>query len=465
MNLKPYPKYKDSGIEWLGEVPEGWEVKKLKYVAHVEMGQSPESDFYNKDGNGVPFLQGNADFKEIYPQPQVWTIEGNKYSKKDDILISVRAPVGEINISDNRYAIGRGLVALRFCEKFNFKFYYYLFNKAKNYFDSVSTGTTYTSVSTDDIKNISVVVPPKEHQITIATFLDQKTAKIDKLIKKNETLVELLKEKRQASISHAVTKGIPPHPNPLPRGERGLLHCPAPLMGGGEGEGVKRDLKMKDSGIEWIGEIPEGWEVKKLKYVSVVNPEALGESTPLDFEIKYVDISNVNEEGLINNPELMSFSDAPSRARRIIKKGDVIVSTVRTYLKAIAYFSNPESNMIVSTGFAVLRATKTMLPKFLYYFVRANFFVDSIMANSVGVSYPAINSSVLSGLTVLLPDKNEQTAIADYLDKETKNIDKTIQKIQTQIATLKEYRQALISNVVTGKVRVYDCNLQGKRIK
>ena len=87
------------------------------------------------------------------------------------------------------------------------------------------------------------------------------------------------------------------------------------------------------------------------------------------------------------------------------------------------------------------------------------------MANSVGVSYPAINSSVLSGLTVLLPDKNEQTAIADYLDKETKNIDKTIQKIQTQIATLKEYRQALISNVVTGKVRVYDCNLQGKRIK
>ena len=110
--------------------------------------------------------------------------------------------------------------------------------------------------------------------------------------------------------------------------------------------------------------------------------------------------------------------------------------------------------MIVSTGFAVLRATKTMLPKFLYYFVRANFFVDSIMANSVGVSYPAINSSVLSGLTVLLPDKNEQTAIADYLDKETKNIDKTIQKIQTQIATLKEYRQTLISNVVTGKVKV-----------
>ena len=454
MNLKPYPKYKDSGIEWLGEVPEEWEVKRLKYVAHVEMGQSPNSDFYNKDGNGVPFLQGNADFKEIYPEPQVWTTEGNKYSQINDILISVRAPVGEINISDNRYAIGRGLTALRFSEKSCFKYYYYLFAAAKNYFDSISTGTTYSAISTDDVKNISVAVPLLKKQIQIAIFLDQKTVKIDELLKKNETIVELLKEKRQASISHAVTKGIPPHPNPLPRGERELLHFPPPLMGGGEGEGVKRDLKMKDSGIEWIGEIPEEWGVKRLKYVSVVNPEALSESTPLDFEIKYVDISNVNEEGLINNPELISFSDAPSRARRIIRQNDVIISTVRTYLKAIAYLSNPESNFIVSTGFAVLRATKTILPKFLYYFIRSNFFVDSIMANSVGVSYPAINSSVLAGLPVLLPCKNEQTTIADYLDIETKKIDKAINKTQFQIQKLKEYRQALISNVVTGKVRV-----------
>jgi len=136
MNLKPYPKYKDSGIEWLGKIPVGWGVKKLKYVADIEMGQSPDSDFYNKDGNGVPFLQGNADFKEIYPQPQVWTTEGNKYSKKDDILISVRAPVGEINISDNRYAIGRGLVAIGFNEKSDFKYYYYFFTIAKNYCNS-----------------------------------------------------------------------------------------------------------------------------------------------------------------------------------------------------------------------------------------------------------------------------------------------------------------------------------------
>ena len=434
MNLKPYPKYKDSGIEWLGEVPEGWKVRKLKYVAHVEMGQSPESAFYNKVGNGVPFLQGNADFKEIYPQPQVWTTEGNKYSKKDDILISVRAPVGEINISDNRYAIGRGLTALRFSERFCFKYYYYLVTAAKNYFDSISTGTTYSAISTDDVKNISVIVPLLEKQLRIATFLDHKTTKIDKLIKKNETLVELLKEKRQAIISHAVTKGIPPHP-PLEKGEWG-------------------DLKMKDSGIEWLREIPEGWEVKRLKYVANVNPEALIENINPAYELKYVDISNVGEEGLINKPEIMLFEDAPSRARRIIRQNDVIVSTVRTYLKAIAYFSNPDSNLIVSTGFAVLRVSDAVLPKLLYYFVRSDFFVESIMANSVGVSYPAINSSVVAGLPILVPPKNQQSEIIKFLDKETKKYDDLMKKILSQIDALKEYRQALISNVVTGKVRV-----------
>lgn len=205
MHLKPYPKYKDSGIEWLGEIPEGWEVKRLKYAAYVEMGQSPDSDFYNKDGEGIPFLQGNADFEEIYPQPQVWTTAGNKYSKKNDILISVRAPVGEINISDTRYTIGRGLAAIRFNEKSCFKYYYYLFTVAKNYFDSIATGTTYSAISTDDVKNIVVTVPLIEEQTAIAAFLDHKTAKIDELINKIQFQNKLLKEYRQALISNVVT--------------------------------------------------------------------------------------------------------------------------------------------------------------------------------------------------------------------------------------------------------------------
>ena len=445
MNLKPYPKYKDSGIEWLGEVPEGWEVKKLKYVAHVEMGQSPESDFYNKDGNGVPFLQGNADFKEIYPQPQVWTIEGNKYSKKDDILISVRAPVGEINISDNRYAIGRGLVALRFCEKFNFKFYYYLFNKAKNYFDSVSTGTTYTSVSTDDIKNISVVVPPKEHQITIATFLDQKTAKIDKLIKKNETLVELLKEKRQASISHAVTKGLAPN------------------------------AKMKDSGIEWIGEIPEGWEVKRLKHlagndISAVQTGPFGAqlhaSDYIDEGVPLILIRNVNNLWIDDsNIPKISEEKATSLSMYRLQEGDIIFSRVGS-IGRIALVTKREEGWLISGQMLRIRISNPKLNNhFLLYVADSNLVSEFIEFKSVGSTRDSINTDILRNVCIPLPSLLEQKAIIQYIETTTANIDSLIQKILSQIAVLKEYRQALISNVVTGKVRVYDCNLQGKRIK
>ena len=411
MNLKPYPKYKDSGIEWLGEVPEGWEVKKLKYVAHVEMGQSPESDFYNKDGNGVPFLQGNADFKEIYPQPQVWTIEGNKYSKKDDILISVRAPVGEINISDNRYAIGRGLVALRFCEKFNFKFYYYLFNKAKNYFDSVSTGTTYTSVSTDDIKNISVVVPPKEHQITIATFLDQKTTKIDDLIKKNETLVELLKEKRQAIISHAVTKGLDPNAN------------------------------MKNSGVEWIGEIPQGWEVKRLKF----NLQLLTEKT--DRRENPVALENI-ESWLGEYKETESEFQGEGVA---FKKGDILFGKLRPYL-AKAWLANFSGEAI--GDFFVMRPSLDIDGRFAVYQILNKEFISIVDGSTFGAKMPRVSWDFMANLRLPTPHIVEQHAIADYIGRETGKIDATIQKILSQIATLKEYRQTLISNVVTGKVRV-----------
>ena len=439
--MKRYPKYKDSGIEWLGEVPEEWEVKKLKWIARLEYGSSLSEEA--REGGSVHVFGSNGIVGE----------HSKSITDKPVIIIGRKGSYGKISYSDvpcfpidTTYYIDPCLT------KGNIRWLYYVLSSMA--LDEITFDTGVPGLSREFAYGKIVPFPSKNEQTAIANFLDHKTAKIDELIKKNETLVELLKEKRQAIISHAVTKGIPPHPNPLPRGERGLLHFPPPLMGGGEGEGVKRDLKMKDSWIEWRGEVPVGWEVKRLKYVANVNPEALGETIPLDYEIRYVDISNVNEEGLIDESELMLFGDAPSRARRIIKKEDVIVSTVRTYLKAIAYFPMSESNLIVSTGFAVLRVSNIIKAKLLYYFVRSDFFVESIMANSVGVSYPAINSSVLAGLPILVPPKNQQSEIIKFLDKQTKKYNDLMKKILSQTATLKEYRQALISNVVTGKVRV-----------
>ncbi|MDX9799458.1 MAG: restriction endonuclease subunit S [Bacteroidales bacterium] len=150
----------------------------------------------------------------------------------------------------------------------------------------------------------------------------------------------------------------------------------------------------------------------------------------------------------------MFFQDSPSRARRITKKGDTIISTVRTYLKTICYLEKFQDNLIVSTGFAVLNPNKSIESKYLYYSILSEYFVQSTISLSKGVAYPAINPSDLGGIYVLQPKIEEQQEIVNYLDKQTSKIDKAIQKIQQKINLLEEYKKSLIHHVVTGKADV-----------
>ena len=212
----------------------------------------------------------------------------------------------------------------------------------------------------------------------------------------------------------------------------------------------------KDSGVEWLGEIPEHWEVKRLKYATGINQEVLLESTDPDYMLKYVDISTVDSYGAILDAQEMSFENAPSRARRIVRHGDTIISTVRTYLRAIGLIAHPPENLIVSTGFAVLRPISEMNAKFLWRLVQSDEFVNTVVAYSEGVGYPAINPGRLGNLFTWLPPLSEQHAIADYLDHETAKIDALISRIREGIEKLKEYSTALISAAVTGKIDVRD---------
>ena len=206
--------------------------------------------------------------------------------------------------------------------------------------------------------------------------------------------------------------------------------------------------KYKPSGIEWIGDVPKHWKVKRLKHSASINDEALSETTDPDFEMSYVEISSVNQIRGIVAVQKVTFEDAPSRARRVVRDGDTIVSTVRTYLRAIAPVSNAPSNMIVSTGFAVVRPRR-VLPAFLSYALRESGLIDAIVARSVGVSYPAVNASEIGTLPIPLPGKDEQQAIAGFLDRETAKINALVTKKRTLIERLKEKRAALISRAVT----------------
>jgi type I restriction enzyme S subunit len=211
---------------------------------------------------------------------------------------------------------------------------------------------------------------------------------------------------------------------------------------------VTRAADYADSGVDWLGVLPAHWVVKPIKAVATLNDEVLSEATPPDSEIEYVEISDVAAgRGILGSTSLL-FEAAPSRARRRVADGDIIVSTVRTYLRAIASVENPPDNMVVSTGFAVIRP-RTIDPTFLAYALEMDGFINQVIARSVGVSYPAINASELVRLPVPVPPSHEQTTIAAFLDRETGKIDALVEAQQRLINLLKEKRQAVVSRAVT----------------
>ena len=238
MKYQAYPDYKDSGVEWFGSVPAPWISTRLKFEALINMGQSPNSDDCNQDGFGLPFLQGNAEFGDRSPSPKQYCDIPRKIATEGQLLFSVRAPVGALNIADQKYGIGRGLCAIASNERIASDFLWWLIPVVKSELNSVSTGSTFEAVSVEQVENVVFFRPSIFEQEKIANFLDNETTKIDTLIEKQQQLIKLLKEKRQAVISHAVTKGLNPN------------------------------VPMRDSGVEWLGEVPEHWKVKRLKNTS-----------------------------------------------------------------------------------------------------------------------------------------------------------------------------------------------------
>lgn len=434
--FKPYPKYKDSGVEWLGKIPHNWQTIECKFAYSIQLGIMLQPKPNSEDDVLVPYFKAinvkwervdDGDLDEMWASPA----DLIKYKiTKGDLLVSEGGEVGRAGMvvdALNICIIQNALHRVR-SNRNSVKYLMYMLKVSAyaGWIDIICNKSTIAHFTGEKFGWLKIALPTIKDQFEIATFLYRETARIDSLITKKERQIELLQEKRAALISHAVTKGLDP------------------------------SAPMKDSGIDWLGEIPEEWKLKRLKYVATVNDDALGENSDPEYEILYVDISSVDSINGITHKEAISFEEAPSRARRIVKDGDIIISTVRTYLRAISPVKNPEKNLIVSTGFAVIRPKKDLTSGFAAYALRSQYFVDSVVSNSVGVSYPAINACELMTLKIDLPSLNLQYEIATYLDHETGKIDSLISKIQLSIEKLREYRTALISAAVTGKIDVRD---------
>jgi type I restriction enzyme S subunit len=427
--MKPYSKYKNTQVSWLGQIPEHWEVKKVKYLFNEQDKRSltgSEDLLSVSQYTGVTKKSDKVANGDSLTNAK--TLEGYKTVSKGDLVINIMlAWNGSLGIS--KYD---GLVSPAYCvyrlNEGNEKYYGYLFKtkNAQQEFKKNSTGIIDSRLRlyTDDFFSIKTAVPSFEEQTAIARFLDYKLAKINRFIQKKKQLIKLLNEQKAAIINQAVTKGL------------------------------DHNSKMKDSGIEWLGEIPEHWEVKPIKYFVTCNDESLTDKTDKDFQLRYIDIGNVDSNGNVSEIVAYKFKDAPSRARRIVKEGDIIVSTVRTYLKAIMHIKGDTENLIVSTGFAVLRPRKNVSSEFLNYAIRANYFIGKVVSESNGVSYPAINSTELITLKIAIPLIDEQKKIVQFIDSETEIINTTISKIEKELALTEEYKTALIAEAVTGKIDV-----------
>ena len=216
---------------------------------------------------------------------------------------------------------------------------------------------------------------------------------------------------------------------------------------------MSADLKpypaMKDSGVPWLGEVPTYWEVRRLKSWLDVNEFVLSEDTDPEYTFEYLDIGSVATGRLTAKPERIRFGNSPSRARRVVRPGDTIVSTVRTYLKAVWHAEHPGDDLVASTGFAVLTPPRGAFPRFVSYFCQSDPFINRVTAEAVGIAYPAIAETRLGTFEVCIPPYPEQAAIVRFLDHADRRIRRYIRAKQQLIALLEEQKQAIIHRAVT----------------
>ncbi len=429
--FRRYPEYKESGVEWIGEVPRNWEVKRLKYVADLNMGQSPPSEEYNGDQVGTPFLQGNAEFGSHHPTPKIYCPTAKKHANLGDILLSVRAPVGAINVADQAYGIGRGLCAIRSrTNQLERHYAKYLLEVVRTKLHVVATGSTYDAVTVDDVSNVTCVVPPFSEQTQIANFLDRKTEQIDELIRIKERRIELLQEQRTALINQAVTKGLDPN------------------------------VEMKPSGVEWIGQIPAHWKVLRTKHVGSSNPSKNNTKTAClkDELVVFLPMERVHTDGTIDQELRRPYSQLKN-GYTYFEEGDILIAKVTPCFEngKIIHIKNLATSIgFGSTEFIVIRPDlQKVFPPFLHY-IFYNAPLRSIgkhfMTSAIGLK--RVPTEFVESFRIPIPTYQEQTQIADFLNHKTEQIDELITAAQRKIELLKEYRQSLISEAVTGKIDV-----------
>ncbi len=415
--MKRYDEYKDSGVEWIGEVPRHWEVVRTRYLCNLCTGNK---DTINRVDDGkFPFYVRSPKVERI-----------NTYSFDGEAILMAGDGVGAGKVF--HYANGKFDYHQRVYNFHNFKkvigkfFYYYITNNFRYIIEEGGAKNTVDSVRLYMIQNFLITVPPKEEQREIVFYLDKKCSEIDNVISAQQKRIALLQELKQSVITHAVTKGLNPN------------------------------VEMKDSGVEWIGKIPASWDVVHLKRILRERMQ-YGANEPAESDDttypRYIRITDITANGELRPETFKSLE--PSKAKDyLLDKGDVLFARSGATVGKTFLF-----NADIKACYAgyLIKAScdkRRMLPEYLYYYTQSGAY--ECWKNSVFIqsTIQNIGADKYQMMYIPVPSKDEQKQIVEYTMRKSQIFDAAISKAQHQVELLQEYKQSLITEVVTGKRKV-----------
>ena len=430
IKYKRNERYKDSGVEWIGEIPEHWGIIKLKFLSTIFKGKNPQelTDEWREEFLpylSMEYLRNSGDTLTLYAYPEKNLVTVNN---SDILILWDGSNAGEI--VEGKNGILSSTMAKIVPNNIVTRYLYWFLKGIEKFFKDNTVGMGIPHVNGETLKNHLVLLPNLQDQNSIANFLDQKTAEIDGLIADKEKLIELLQEKRQAIITEAVTKGLNPN------------------------------VRMKDSGIEWIGEIPEHWEVKRIKYLATVNPsKSEVRHLPPEQEVTFIPMEKIVATGKVDY-SITNTVENLIDGYTYFRDGDIIMA------KVTPCFENGNiaivNGLLNGIGFGttelhVLRCNNKCYNKFLFYYLQSDVFKSKGISEMYGVAgLKRIPTDFVLNYKLGIPDYQEQKQITLYLDTIVDKINTLISDIQTQIDKLKEYRQSIISEAVTGKIKIYN---------
>jgi type I restriction enzyme S subunit len=445
MSFPRYPEYKDSGVEWLGEVPAHWEASRLKRVVdptrHITYGivqagpNIPDGIPYVRpadmsDENGVVDPDG-----VLRTSPEIASAYTRSMIREGDLVCSIGPSFGKVMVTPDwldggNLTQGTARIAVQPPSDPRFIFWVLRAGVSVQQWESSVGGATFRALNLGPLCETAISLPPPAEQTDIAAFLDRETAKIDALVAEQRRLIELLKEKRQAVISHAVTKGLNP------------------------------DAPMKDSGIEWLGEVPEGWEVPLLsRLIAKADLGGNYEASESGGGIPLIKMGNLGR-GVIKTEKIEQLSDdADYDPAFRLETGDFLFNTRNSLdlVGKVAIWRDELPDAIFNSNILRIKFNEGAVATtaFMNYFFNSDLGISQLRTIAKGTtSVAAIYYKDLTTLRVILPPRVEQRVIVGHLDEKCAKLDTLTAEAQRAIDLLQERRTALISAAVTGQIDV-----------